>query len=155
MTHLEILDLVWTQVWQLALLGMVVSVAFRILASNRPHFGHLLWATVLVKCLIPPIVSSPLSPFSWIASNSPSLTISSLWLPAVKHRLENQSFTNQMQAEDQEWGSNPKRPSDTNIAPASAQHIVRKRSYWASWILGIWLTSIAFATFWLDRKSVV
>ena len=48
MTQLGILDLVWM-------------------------CGHLLWSVVLIKCLIPPIVSSPISPFTWIASNSSSI----------------------------------------------------------------------------------
>lgn len=54
------------QTWQVALLGLIAWGACRWWASDRPYLAHALWAVVLLKCLTPPVWSSPTSPFSWL-----------------------------------------------------------------------------------------
>lgn len=58
------------QTWQVALLAAVVWVATRLFAKDRPHLAHALWALVLIKCIVPPVWGSSISPFSWLSSSS-------------------------------------------------------------------------------------
>lgn len=71
----QTLMLVWTQAWQIAVLFFAILILFRLFARNRPHVAHLLWAVLLIKCLIPPVVSSSWAPFSWITHSMQQ------WLP--------------------------------------------------------------------------
>lgn len=57
--------LVW-QGLQVAMLAASVWGIVRIFAKDRPHLAHTLWALVLIKCVTPPLVPSPISPFSWM-----------------------------------------------------------------------------------------
>ncbi len=56
----------WTQTWQVTLLVVVVALVTRLLARNRPHLAYALWLVVLVKCLTPPLWSSPTGIFCWM-----------------------------------------------------------------------------------------
>lgn len=53
---------------QIAVVAAVVGCAVKLFAVDRPHLAHAMWALVLLKSLTPPIVASPTSPFSWMAS---------------------------------------------------------------------------------------
>ena len=75
MTTDQILLLIWNQTWQIALLGLLVAVMIRTFARDRPRLGHFLCALVLMKCLIPPVWSSHIGPFSWLASATKQLSI--------------------------------------------------------------------------------
>lgn len=52
------------QVCQIAALALVVAFVVRRLCHGRPHLAYILWMLVIVKCLTPPIWSSPLGLFS-------------------------------------------------------------------------------------------
>jgi hypothetical protein len=56
----------WTQAWQLAVLVGLVWLAARLIARDRPHLAHALWLVVLIKCLTPPVWSSPSGLFCWM-----------------------------------------------------------------------------------------
>lgn len=79
MTQDQILLLLWNQAWQITLLWLMVTFAFRRFAKSRPHLGHIFCILLLIKFLIPPIWSSPVSVFSWLASAARQTSISSLW----------------------------------------------------------------------------
>ncbi len=52
------------QVCQIAALVIVVAFIVRRFCHTRPHLAYMLWLLVIVKCLTPPIWSSPLGLFS-------------------------------------------------------------------------------------------
>ncbi|MBC8874283.1 MAG: M48 family metalloprotease [Planctomycetes bacterium] len=52
------------QVWQIGALTLVVAFIVRRFCHRRPHLAYLLWMLVIVKCLTPPIWSSPVGLFS-------------------------------------------------------------------------------------------
>ncbi|MBN1910951.1 MAG: hypothetical protein JW818_14490 [Pirellulales bacterium] len=56
----------WTQAWQVTLLILFVAVLVRLIARRRPHLAHVLWLVVLIKCVMPPLVSSPSGVFCWL-----------------------------------------------------------------------------------------
>lgn len=51
------------QVSCVALLAVLVT---RWTRGTRPHLVHAVWLIVFLKCMTPPIFSSPTSPFSWL-----------------------------------------------------------------------------------------
>ena len=71
----ELVSLIWAQFWQLTVLILVVGAVTHTLCRRRPHLAHLLWMLVLVKCLTPPVWSSPLGVFSW--AQAPVMTAAS------------------------------------------------------------------------------
>ena len=61
----ELIWLIWAQVWQVTAVAAVVGILVRIGCRRRPHLAYLLWMLVIVKCLTPPLWSSPTGVFSW------------------------------------------------------------------------------------------
>ncbi len=55
----------WAQLWQVTALLVVVGVVTRFACRRRPQLAYLLWMLVVVKCLTPPIWTSPVGVFSW------------------------------------------------------------------------------------------
>ena len=66
---MELSWLMWSQVWQVTLLAIVVALLVRWLAKDRPHLAHVLWLLVLLKCITPPVWSSPGGLFCWLQSD--------------------------------------------------------------------------------------
>jgi len=64
--------IVWTQAWQVTAVILLVIVLTRLFARNRPHLAHGLW--VLVKCITPPVWSSPSGLFCWLQTGSAAAT---------------------------------------------------------------------------------
>lgn len=57
--------LFWTQVWQMTVLIPLAIGAVRLFCRRRAHLAYLILLAVLLKCMIPPIWSSPVGVFSW------------------------------------------------------------------------------------------
>jgi beta-lactamase regulating signal transducer with metallopeptidase domain len=70
--HLQ--SLIWLQVWQVTLLVVVVGFVAVTTLRRRPHVAYLLWALLFVKCLMPPLWSSPTGVFSWIQESPYTLS---------------------------------------------------------------------------------
>jgi beta-lactamase regulating signal transducer with metallopeptidase domain/Leucine-rich repeat (LRR) protein len=69
----QLLNLAWTQVWQLAALALAVALTVKFACRRRPHLAYLLWMLVIIKALTPPVWSSPSGLFSWaLAQSSPA-----------------------------------------------------------------------------------
>ena len=62
----EWLRLAWMQAWQVTVLITAVAVLTRVAAANRPHLAYVLWMVVFIKCLTPPLWSSPSGVFCWL-----------------------------------------------------------------------------------------
>ena len=62
----ELVNLAWTQVWQLTALIALVAALDRLAARRRPHLTYMLWLVVLAKCLTPPVVTSTGGVFCWL-----------------------------------------------------------------------------------------
>lgn len=60
----NVLDLATTQIWQIAVLAIVVAMVAPHVGKKSSHFAHLLWLVVIIKCITPPIFSSPAGIFS-------------------------------------------------------------------------------------------
>lgn len=76
MNSTALLSLLVQQSLQVAVLACAVYAIVRTVGRERAHLAHLLWTLVLIKCLTPPIWSSPIGVFShvpWFAIVSDSL----------------------------------------------------------------------------------
>ena len=58
--------LILIQIVQIAVLAMAVWLVTSIVGRKHTHLSFVLWLVVLVKCITPPIWSSPTSIFSWL-----------------------------------------------------------------------------------------
>ena len=61
----RLVELAWDQLWQVSAVAVVVAALVHVFGHRRPHLAYLLWLLVLVKCLTPPVWSSPTGVFSW------------------------------------------------------------------------------------------
>jgi len=149
--------LAWTQIWQVTLLAVVVAFLVRLACRRRPHLAYVLWLVVLVKCLTPPLWSSPTSVFSW-AQTSPAATTQATNEPVVASVAEDRSVrmsANQVAApavepvmpaplasEQGESATSPERASAT-----SSRAIVSPR-FWFSLALVVWTTGAVAYLAW-------
>lgn len=152
----DVIRLVWTQTWQLSLLIMALAVAVRLTSRNRPYLAHALWLVVLLKCLTPPLWSSPGGVFCWLESRV-----------AATAQVQSPSTSNDsIPAAEPNRGDLPAAPpavavwladrreqgdrSGTATAAFSAPS-TQKRGGVEVWLLLTWLagTSLALAISWL------
>ncbi len=56
------------QLWQVTVVILAAGLLTRVACRRRPHLAHLVWLAVLIKCLLPPLWSSPTGVFSWTAT---------------------------------------------------------------------------------------
>jgi bla regulator protein BlaR1 len=63
---IAVFQLAGTQICQVTVLAVVVWALVRTIGRNRPHLASVLWLLVLIKCVTPPIVSSPAGVFCWL-----------------------------------------------------------------------------------------
>ena len=62
----EFLQLAWAQLWQVTLVAVIVASIVRLAARKHAHLAHVLWLVVLLKCLTPPLLTSPSGVFCWV-----------------------------------------------------------------------------------------
>jgi beta-lactamase regulating signal transducer with metallopeptidase domain len=62
----SILPLLSNQIIQVSCVAVLAILITRWARGARPHLVHAIWMIVLLKCITPPIISSPTSPFSWL-----------------------------------------------------------------------------------------
>ncbi len=168
----DVLSLLITQTWQVTLLIVIVWVAVRLFATDRPHLAHALWVLVLLKCLMPPVWSSPVSPFSWFGSqpnssadvaqiqpDETSVTATRLRLETIVVRIDqDQKFR------DDSIVVSTKPTADKSSHPANEALVATSsKRNWQSllamtWVIGaaigLAVTLLRFALFWCwVRKS--
>jgi beta-lactamase regulating signal transducer with metallopeptidase domain/protocatechuate 3,4-dioxygenase beta subunit len=66
--------LAWSQIWQVTALAAVVAVVVRLICRRRPHLAYVLWMLIMLKCVTPPLWSSPTGVFSWAQARPESPT---------------------------------------------------------------------------------
>ena len=66
MADSDLIPILLAQAWQITLLIVSVAGINRWLSRKRPHLAHALWLVVLVKCVTPPMWSSPSGMFCWL-----------------------------------------------------------------------------------------
>lgn len=57
-------NLGWTQIWQVTVTALLVEALVQGFCRHRPRLAYALWMVVIIKCLLPPFLSCPISIFS-------------------------------------------------------------------------------------------
>jgi beta-lactamase regulating signal transducer with metallopeptidase domain len=147
----QTLMLVWTQAWQIAVLFFAIFILFRLFARNRPHVAHLLWAVLLIKCLIPPVVSSSWAPFSWISHSVQQ------WLPT--DASDSLRTTEYITYTTQRTSSLRTQQSEETSSAQNAEDLSKLNPSWQSYLANtertlivFWIGSVAFViVVWASR----
>lgn len=63
------------QLWQVTAVILIVAALVRLFARQRPYLAHALWLVVLLKCITPPLLSSPSGVFCWLQVSSAESSI--------------------------------------------------------------------------------
>jgi uncharacterized protein (TIGR03067 family) len=61
-----LMGLAGAQLLQVTAVALVAGLLARLVGRRRPHLAYVLWLLVIVKCVSPPIWSSPTGVFSWV-----------------------------------------------------------------------------------------
>jgi beta-lactamase regulating signal transducer with metallopeptidase domain/Leucine-rich repeat (LRR) protein len=143
----EFIQLAWTQLWQVTLVIVVVAVVVQLAARRRPHLAYLLWSVVLIKCLTPPVVSSPTGLFSWLTREAPLARVT-VAPPSELSNVATQPAPAVMHvAPDAIAPRTPAAPRET----AWNWH----ETVAAVWLAGVVATAAVCAMRWLRWRSVV
>ncbi len=97
MTSHQLFELLLAQTWQVGALALAVWIIVRICGRDRPHLSHCLWGLVLLKCLMPPVWTSPVGLFCWInaqATQLSSVQWTTLWTQSPGQQLMESTSAN-------------------------------------------------------------
>ncbi len=105
------------QIWQVTIVLTVVGACTIFGCRRRPHLAYLLWLVALVKCVTPPLWSSPTGVFSWFEQTKQAAVATSdvVNLPVTKAETP-QAFANV----SSERVSHVDRKAAVNISPAES-----------------------------------
>jgi beta-lactamase regulating signal transducer with metallopeptidase domain len=146
-----LLHILSAQSWQIAVLFALVAVASVFLRAASAHWRYLLWLVVLIKCLIPPIVSLPLPAISDSANQ---------FLP--------RAIAPAQPAQDNYAGPDTLAANPQQIVTAQSQSLAKIPSHppiweridWSRWLLIAWASSaltyllVAFLRAWRIQQGL-
>ena len=61
----DLARLAWIQTWQVTIVALAVGVVAKLCCRDRPRLAYALWMLVVLKAVVPPVLSSPTGVFSW------------------------------------------------------------------------------------------
>jgi beta-lactamase regulating signal transducer with metallopeptidase domain len=132
--------LMWVQSWQLAALVGGVLLASRLIARDRPHLAHALWLVVLLKCVTPPLWSSPSGVFCWLQPSHAAAACTAdvdNWnspAPLISPERDSLEVVVALRPRPQDSA----RESTTNTATAA-------EFAWLDWLMFAWLAGAALS----------
>jgi len=137
----------WSMLWQTAVLVGVVALTDRLVRKWAwPQLRHALWLLVLVKLVLPPTLTSPVSVTSTVPTLARQAMTTPMMTPAPAHRVVREAApaaearTSVSEATGASRLSSPMRqpqpvPSSPMVAPASSLS-------WSAYALGAWLVGV-------------
>lgn len=140
-TRFDWMPAVGTQCWQVTALIAVVWLINRTFARNRPHLASVLWLVVLIKCVTPPVWSSPSSVFSWLQSRPAA--IQSTGLPTEQPVVDHSSDVEPGQSSVTVQIIRPK--PQVHSLPYQPDAADRSATGWFSWVkllVTAWLVGV-------------
>jgi beta-lactamase regulating signal transducer with metallopeptidase domain len=151
-------ELALAQLWQVTLVIAVAGLVTRICCRRRPHLAYLIWLVVLLKCLTPPLWSSPTGIFSWAMTRGAVATDATLRHSTAALTSANWELSSPVERETA--GDVKKSPAasaalDVEPAPATSPALPSPKtvSLWeprsvASWLWACWAAgALAYAAF--------
>ena len=142
----QLLSLAWSQLWQMTAVIVAVAVIVRVFCRHRPHLAYLLWMLVIVKCLTPPVWSSPSGIFSWAQVHIPSdpiieVSTNETVVLADTSPLDetDESLSTQTTPGEREHRSNEDPDVAANVPQSSNDGSFRIGSRWPVVLVSVWL----------------
>jgi bla regulator protein BlaR1 len=142
----------WMQFWQVTALIVAVGLLARICCRRRPHLAHLLWLLVILKCLTPPVWSSPTGIFSWIQFTTTSPVNSDL--PPVNPDLTKGEFPG-AQAHGQIFTYHPAQVAATSVDSSAFASISVALAMASIWLIGALVLAGIILAKWLALRRVL
>ena len=151
----EFVEVAFAQAWQIAVLAILVAFLVRQLCPQRPHLAYALWMVVILKCLTPPLWSSPVGLFSWVQADERPVEESSegvlTWITGL--------FSPADAVSPERAGRSAQ---DADVAPSMGRAAAGRRWHWSVkelapwvWLTGSMLMSGAFAYGLLRCRRVI
>src|SRR5690348_10943883 len=84
----------WAHCWQVTSLILVVALIARTIGPNRPHLASVLWLVVLLKCVTPPVWSSPSGLFCWLQGFESSAAVATPEAPYITRPAGTEAASN-------------------------------------------------------------
>ena len=128
MTH-RLLDLLWVQSWQIAVLFALVGTACLVMRRASAHSRYLLWLVVLAKCLVPPVM-----PVAWPGVAKTMEQISPEWNATIQAALSSRASTEASVINSQPAFSLQPLSSKTQLA----RPLFWGRFDWRHWVAFAW-----------------
>lgn len=88
--------------WQTTAVIGVVLVITRLFGRNRPHLAHALWLVVLLKCVTPPLWSSPSGVFTWLLPSQSWILVADSVVEAPRGQTVTETVAAQLASSDAE-----------------------------------------------------
>jgi beta-lactamase regulating signal transducer with metallopeptidase domain/tetratricopeptide (TPR) repeat protein len=147
----ELAGLFWSQIWQVTALAAVVGIVTRLVCRRRPHLAYALWMLVVLKCLTPPLWSSPTGLFSWaqVRTVAPIAESPLPRVDTVASTAKPETFRDRM-LRIREHSASSSTPSNTETAAgvpkvdliASAEPPRHWNVSWTAVVAAIWLLGV-------------
>jgi beta-lactamase regulating signal transducer with metallopeptidase domain len=115
----EFSRLAFHQLWQVTAVILILGPLILIACRRRPHLAYVLWLVVLLKCLAPPIWSSPTGVFSWIAAQRAPQTVAAAPPSTLETREANSEEPPAVQPESPEPAAAHVQPVATSVPSAA------------------------------------
>jgi beta-lactamase regulating signal transducer with metallopeptidase domain len=139
-----------TQSWQIAILVAVVAAVTLLLKNRSSHVRYLLWLIVLVKCLVPPLLTVPLAVL-------PEEQVSAL--PAMpEDRIAVAIERPEMHMAEAPVSTAPSAAEPVTTVKKTLPHLSVRQWAGLGWIVGVTLFVLVAVTkalrteFWLRRQ---
>lgn len=87
----DLMSILWRHIWQVSLLVPLMVLVVRWFLPRSPHLGYALLAVVLLKCLVPPVISTQVGLFCWLTPPPEAAVVAS---SETMIELEQESYRN-------------------------------------------------------------
>ena len=150
----NLLNLLVIQSVQIGILFAIVWTVSSLVEWRRPHFVLVLWTLFFVKCMVPPIVSSPVGLFSWLPSH-PSRFVARWSAHEDRPQASNRAS---IDLPNSGWDTGAK----TNVPPGMvsppfvAQALIVSEIQWTKIVVAVWATGVVlFLLAWTLQYLVI
>ena len=153
----------WPAFWQISVLIVLVGVVGALLCRRRPHLAYALWIVVLVKCITPPVWSSPTGVFSWLTAEHPNLNTETLASPALEFsqrqeplRADSASVVLPISIREAAHAKGPQPADAPNLAITAVDSPHSALSWWSlAWGAGAIFYAITVSLTWVGFRRMI
>ena len=124
-------ELAWAQLWQVTVVALFALLIVRLGCRRRPHLAYAVLLVAIVKCLTPPVVSSPTGVFSWSPPATSAISRDGDWSEVSEDAPSETTAAETHEAASGHFvgpDSSRRLPAPTSIATTTDELVVDDRS---------------------------